>query len=125
MNPYFLTLVLKADQDESARKELLANVEKKLTSNGKIKKQDHWGVRDLAYPIQHRTKGFYAHFELEADPALAKDLDKTLRVEEDIIRYLLVRDEGKIRVAKIAKISEALEATPDSEKEGVIGRSGR
>lgn len=91
MNSYYLTLVLKADQDEKARKELLGSLEKKLkTENSKLK-TDLWGARDLAYPIKHLTKGFYAHFEFEAEPTLAKDLDKTLKVEEDILRYLLVR----------------------------------
>ena len=91
MNQYFLTLVLKADQTESSRKELLDSVEKKLKmENGELK-TDLWGARDLAYPIKKQTKGYYAHFEFEGDPSIAKDLDKTLRVEEDIIRYLLVR----------------------------------
>ena len=58
---------------------------------GKVIKMDLWGARDLAYPIKRQTKGFFAHFEVEADPKNAKDLDKTLKVEEDILRYLLVR----------------------------------
>ena len=85
MNNYYLTLVLK-DEDEKARKELLDSLSKKLGGN-----LNSWGSRDLAYPIKHQTKGFYAHFTFEAEPSLAKDLDKLLRVEEDILRYLLVR----------------------------------
>lgn len=112
MNAYFLTLVLKDSLEESVRKELLDSMSKKVGG-----KMDAWGTRDLAYPIKHLTKGFYAHFEFSADPALAKDLDKTLRVEEDIIRYLLVRDDGKVRVAKTVK-SEA----PMVEKEVRPGR---
>ncbi len=89
MNNYLLTVVLKENLDEKAREELLASVEKSLKSE-KVK-TDLWGMRDLAYPIQHLTKGYYAHFEFETDPSVAKDLDKSLRVEEDIIRYILVR----------------------------------
>jgi len=56
-----------------------------------VVKEDLWGVRDLVYPIKKQSKGFYAHFEILADPKNAKGLDKTLKVEEDILRYLLVR----------------------------------
>ncbi len=92
MNSYLLTLVFKEGQDEKERKAFLDSLKKKmLGEGGKIGKEDVWGSRDLAYPIKHQTKGFYVHFEFETDPAVAKTLDKTLKVEEDIIRYLLVR----------------------------------
>ncbi|MEK7617127.1 MAG: 30S ribosomal protein S6 [Patescibacteria group bacterium] len=92
MNSYLLTLVLKPDQDEKERKVLLDSLTKKIVGeDGKVKKEDLWGVRELSYPIKRQTKGFYAHFELDADPSSVKGLDKTLKVEEDILRYLLVR----------------------------------
>lgn len=78
--------------DEKERKTLLDSLTKKVTGDeGKIKKEDLWGVRDLSYPIKKQAKGFYAHFEIEADPKNAKGLDKFLKIEEDILRYLLVR----------------------------------
>lgn len=89
MNSYLLTLVLKPDQEEKDRKALVDDVKKKI--GGKINKEDAWGARDLAYPIKRQTKGFYVHFEFETDPKVAKDLDKSLKVEEDILRFLLVR----------------------------------
>lgn len=88
MNSYYLTLVLKPDLAETSRQELLGGVKKKFD---KIIKEDLWGEKDLVYPINKQTKGYYVHWELEADPKVIKDLDKTLKVEEDIIRYLLVR----------------------------------
>lgn len=92
MNNYYLTLILKPDQEEKGRKDLLDSVLKKMTGeDGKVLKEDLWGARDLAYPIKRQTKGFYAHFEIEADPKGAKGLDKTLRLEEDVLRYLLTR----------------------------------
>jgi small subunit ribosomal protein S6 len=92
MNNYLLTLVLKSEQDEKARKELLDDIKKIITgTDGKIEKEDLWGNRDLAYPIKRQTKGFYAHFEFETDPKNAKGLDKALKVQEDVIRHLLIR----------------------------------
>lgn len=92
MNSYYLTLVLKPDLEEKERKSLLDGLVKKIvSSDGKVEKEDLWGNKDLAYPIKKQTKGFYAHFEISADPKNAKGLDKMLKVEEDILRYLLVR----------------------------------
>lgn len=92
MNSYYLTLVLKPDIEEKERKSLLDILVKRLVGeDGKVEKMDLWGAKDLAYPIKRQTKGFYAHYQIQADPKNAKGLDKTLKLEEDILRYLLVR----------------------------------
>lgn len=92
MNSYLLTLVLKSEMDEKERKALLDGVVKRIIGEeGKVGKEDLWGAKDLAYPIKRQTKGFYAHYEIEADPKNAKGIDKMLKLEEDILRYLLIR----------------------------------
>lgn len=92
MNDYYLTLVLKADLEEKDRKALLDGLVKKLVGEeGKMEKEDLWGSKDLAYPVRKQTKGYVAHFEITADPKNAKGLDKTLKVEEDVLRFLLTR----------------------------------
>lgn len=92
MNSYFLTLVLKPDLEEKERKTLLDSVIKKMISDvGTVEKEDLWGVRELAYQIKGQLKGYYAHYQISTDPTLVKGLDKSLKLEEDIIRYLLVR----------------------------------
>ena len=92
MNSYYLTLVLKPDLEEKERKALLDSMVKKLVGeDGKVTKEDLWGSKDLAYPIKRQTKGFFAHFEISAEPKNAKGLDKSLKVEEDILRYLIIK----------------------------------
>lgn len=101
MNSYLLTIVVKPEITDESRKTLLESMVKRLVGDGgnkgdmgnegKVIKEDLWGVRDLAYPIKRSSKGFFAHFEIETDPKNAKGLDKSLKVEEDILRYLLVR----------------------------------
>lgn len=78
--------------DEKERKTLLDSVTKKLTGeDGKIDKEDMWGAKDLSYPIKKQTKGFFVHYIATTDPKNGKAIDKTLKLEEDILRYLLVR----------------------------------
>jgi small subunit ribosomal protein S6 len=88
MNKYALTLILKADLEEKTRKELLEGVTKKF---GKLEKEELWGAKDLAYPIKHIKKGYYVHYFFEAEPASILALDKDLKLNENIMRYLLVR----------------------------------
>lgn len=99
MNSYYLTLVLKPDLDEKQSKSILDTIisklvpksEKTTSAEASVVKEDIWGNRDLAYPIMKKTKGFFAHFEITADPKNAKGLDKIMQAEEDILRYLLIR----------------------------------
>lgn len=92
MNNYYLTLVLKADLEENQRKTLLDSIIKKIAGEeGKVEKEDLWGNKDLAYPIKRQTKGYIAHYELVADPKNVRSIDKLLKVEEDVLRFLLIR----------------------------------
>lgn len=92
MNSYYLTLVLKPDLEEKDRKSLLDSISKKVIgTEGKVEKEDLWGVRSLAYPLKRNNKGYFAHFEIQADPKNVKGLDKALDLEEDVLRYLLIK----------------------------------
>ncbi len=88
MNKYALTVIVKSELEEKARKELLDSITKKMGENVK---EELWGVRDLTYPIQKLTKAYYAHYFFETDPKSISPLDKSLKIEEDILRYLIVR----------------------------------
>lgn len=88
MNKYALTLITKPELEEKARKELLDSVTKKM---GDSVKEELWGIRDLSYPIQKLTKGYYAHYFFEIEPKMIDPLDKFIKLEEDIIRHLIVR----------------------------------
>lgn len=110
MNRYLLTLVLKSELSETDRKGLLDGIKSKaIGKDGRITKEDLWGNRELAYPIKKQTKGYYAHFDVETDPAVVKHLDKTLKVEEDILRYLFIRNDikkSKVRKTKKVEVVE-------------------
>ncbi len=88
MNSYQLTVLIKLALEDSERKELLDSITKRF---GKMIKEDLWGNRDLSYPILHQTKAYFAHYEFEADPKEVPVLDKSLKLNEDILRYLLIR----------------------------------
>lgn len=84
MNTYELTLVLK----ESAAK---AEAKVKDLVTGKIKSTKSLGTRDLAYPIKGETRGVYHFFEIELEADAVQALDKSLKQNETVLRYLLIR----------------------------------
>ena len=108
MQNYLLTVVVKNELDEKARLVLLDSIKKQF---GALKKEDLWGARSLAYPIKHSDKAFFAHFEFESEPDTILSLDRNIKLNEDVIRYLLTR----VEVKKIKKI-RAKAAAPTAEK---------
>ena len=65
---------------------------------GQVKKREYWGLRNLAYRMNKNRKGHYVLFNIEAPPAAIAELERTMRINEDVLRYLTLRiekvDEG-------------------------------
>ena len=59
-------------------------------NNGEIVYQEDWGLKQLAYPIQHKTSGFYYLIEFKADPQFVATLETQYHRDERILRYLTV-----------------------------------
>ena len=60
-----------------------------LTNNGaSIVNEENWGLRKLAYPIQHKSTGFYTLIEFDAEPTVVKKLEIAFRREEKVIRFM-------------------------------------
>lgn len=92
MKSYELTLVLAGDASSAKKKSVSEKLEKVLkTFKGKIAKADDWGKIDLSYPIAKKTSGNFLFFELEMEGASAKPLNQKLKLEDDIMRHLLIR----------------------------------
>ena len=65
---------------------------------GQVKKREYWGLRNLAYRMNKNRKGHYVLFNIEAPSAAIAELERTMRINEDVLRYLTLRiekvDEG-------------------------------
>lgn len=114
MNNYRLTLIVKDSIDEKERKALLDDVVK---SFGELKKEDLWGSRAFTYKIAHDSKGYYAHYEFSSEPETIAALDKKLKLNEDILRYLLLKHEPRtIKPKKVSKTEKAVEEKTEEAK---------
>ena len=58
---------------------------------GEVAKLDHWGRRKLAYEMQHLHEGYYIVAQLDAEPSAMDELDRVLRLADELVRHKIVR----------------------------------
>jgi small subunit ribosomal protein S6 len=58
---------------------------------GTVSKKEYWGLRSLTFRIKKNRKGHYSLMNIDAPPAAIKELERTMSINEDIIRFLTVR----------------------------------
>ena len=58
---------------------------------GEVKKREYWGLRNLAYRMNKNRKGHYMLFNIDAPAAAIAELERTMRINEDVLRYLTLR----------------------------------
>lgn len=92
MRNYELVIVLDGKTTVAKKKTITEKLEKMFKDvKGKDGKVKDWGVRDLAYKIKKSTTGLYLIFSLELEGENVKEISNKLRLEGDLIRYLLIR----------------------------------
>ena len=60
---------------------------------GKVTKHEYWGLRSLTFKIKKNRKGHYVHFNLDSPSAAVVEMERQLKLNEDVIRQLTVRVE--------------------------------
>ena len=61
---------------------------------GTVTEVEDWGKKKLAYEIQHMKEGFYYFIQFEADAACPAELEKRVRIMDNVLRYLVVRKDA-------------------------------
>ncbi|NNM35136.1 MAG: 30S ribosomal protein S18 [Gemmatimonadetes bacterium] len=93
MRPYEVVYIFDASLDQEAVEAKLATFQKKL--GGSVTATDQWGTRQLAYPIGKTNTAYYVVMHVEADPASLPEFERLLKLDEEVLRYLVVLDEGQ------------------------------
>jgi len=89
MNQYETVFIITPVLSDDQVKEAVTKFKKILTDGGaEITVEENWGLRKLAYPIKHKTTGFYNLIEFNAEGALINKLETEFRRDEKIIRFL-------------------------------------
>ena len=131
MTFYETIFIVKTDLGDEALAERVTWVTDILTSNGaEVINVEQWGKKRLAYRVNKQKHGFYVLMHYEGDPKVVPELERNLRLSEDILKHLTVKLEGaqveKARAAAVAAAEEearraeersAKEAAAESEAE--------
>lgn len=90
MRNYEIAVVLHPDL-EIDLEATIAKIEKILSkNNAKIVKKDNWGKRKLAYKINKQDWGIYVFYQVQVEPSLVTKINQSLRITEEVMRYLIV-----------------------------------
>ena len=95
MNKYELAVVVSAKVEDDVR---LATLEKAKALverfGGQITEVEDWGKKRLAYEIQHMKEGFYYFIQFEAAATSPAEIEKRIRIMDNVIRYLCIRKDA-------------------------------
>jgi small subunit ribosomal protein S6 len=112
---YECVFILRADRPESemqARVDRIAGI--LADHEGEITQQDRWGVRRLAYEIDDETKGDYMLLRFRSRGTSVAELDRALRLDDQVLRHLIVVDE-KWEERNRAAMAKRRQAKPSAE----------
>ncbi len=92
MRMYEHTIVARQDTSESQliqiKDKYLNLIEK---NNGKVVKSENWGLINLSYIIKKNKKGNYLHFKIEGNEKMVFELEKSAKLDKNLLRYLTVK----------------------------------
>ena len=120
---YELGFILNPEVSEEQSHAMLERVEQIVSNyDGQVVRVNQWGRRRLAYPIQHHRDGYYVFFDMILTPETVLELDRTLKVSEEVLRHLIKRRDPiavqKERETRAAAAAQApAPATPGTEAE--------
>jgi small subunit ribosomal protein S6 len=82
--------------EEEATNAVIEKFSKLITDNGgTIDKEDRWGKKRLAYEIKDCIEGYYCLFYISAEPACVAELDRVMKINDDLLKHMIVRSDEK------------------------------
>ena len=96
MRLYEIVYIFDANLDEdSVNKKLEKFHPLALGKSGEVSAVDHWGVRQMAYPVKKQNTGYYVVAQVRAETDGLPEFERVLRLDAELLRYLIVLNEGE------------------------------
>lgn len=94
MRSYELMVIARPDLDDAANQALLDRITGLITANGgEVEKVEPTKKQRLAYEIKRFREGYYTVVNFKGEPKTAEELDRVLKITDEVIRFLIVRPE--------------------------------
>ena len=117
-NSYETVMIFNVQLGEEGIKALVERFKNLIATNGVIDKEEDWGKRRLAYPIQDEIEGYYYMIHFTSGTDFPAELDRVYKITDGVLRTLVVRyEEVKAEPVKAVEAAvEAVEETPVAEE---------
>ena len=104
MKHYELLFVLKPTLTEEETAKNVETINGVIANNGgEIVKVDNIGMRDLAYEVQKQKRGYYTITYFKSPTSAIKEIERNLRINENVIRFITIKYEKKKEIAEWEK----------------------
>ena len=90
MKNYELVYVVRPNAEDEVKEAVLNKIQEVISANGEVEKVDTWGNRKSAYQKAKFSEGFYVLVNFKASADLPKELDRNLKINENVIRHMIV-----------------------------------
>jgi len=98
LRTYELMFISRGSLDEAAQQALSDRFTNLIAQQGgTVHKVDQWGKRQFAYEIDHMTEGYYTVVEFDASPDGLNEVERQLKITDDIIRHKVVRPGARLK----------------------------
>ncbi len=84
-----------------------------MTQGGEVIKVEDWGTKKLAYLVRKRDKGHYILFDYVGNPALIFEMERQLKISEDVMKYLSVKLDDEVDLEAFKQQAKPQEAAPE------------
>jgi len=95
MRHYETMFILKPTLSDEEKSKSLENIQNVVTTDGEVLALNKIGVRELAYPINKFERGDYYILYFKAPPKVVLELERQMRYNEDLLRFMTVKYETK------------------------------
>ena len=95
MNKYELALVVSAKVEDEVRDAVVEKAKGYVARyGGTVTEVEEWGKKRLAYEVQKMREGFYYFIQFEADATCPAEVERHVRIMDNVMRYLVVKKEA-------------------------------
>lgn len=95
MSKYELALVVNAKIEDEAREAVVEKAKGYVARyGGTVTEVEEWGKKRLAYEVQKMREGFYYFIQFEADATCPAEVERHVRIMDNVMRYLVVKQEA-------------------------------
>jgi len=118
MNHYELLFVLKPTLTDEETKAQIAKIQDSVTAQeATIVATDDIGMRKLAYPVEKNERGYYTVVYFQAPGAAISEIERQLRINEEILKFMTVKYTNKKEIAQFTKMAEAIVSKQKAKEE--------